>query len=135
MGRPLAKSNFGNTAGKIAVRVHNGTAVVNGFIIRQLGARRFVIGCFAGAAGDSAGAPLQLIRTLRTTSGAPVAGQCIITATPFGGSSTNVRSLMMAKLVLVTGAVVIYRRAVAANAAGKATLAVLAGAVTNVNDA
>ena len=50
MGRPLNKRNFttaaaGATAGKNEIKVsfHNGTAVVEGTIIKQKGSKKFVV--------------------------------------------------------------------------------------------
>jgi hypothetical protein len=135
MGRPIAKKNFGNTAGKIAVAFHNGTAVVDGYIIKQLGSKRFLIGGFAGAAGDSAGDAVALPCALRQTAGAPEAGEFTITATPHGGAATNVKSISTFRVGLVGDASAKYKLGVASAAAGEATLAVLTEAVTNVNDA
>jgi hypothetical protein len=44
MGRPLNKRFFGANAGNnIKVQFHNGTASVNGYIVKQTGTRRFKV--------------------------------------------------------------------------------------------
>jgi len=44
MGRPLNKKYFGaNAKNNIKVQFHNGTASVNGYIVKQLGSRRFKV--------------------------------------------------------------------------------------------
>ncbi len=49
MGRPLNKSHFGNADGKLAVQYFDGNSVVTGYIVSQLGSKRFVV-----ASDDSA---------------------------------------------------------------------------------
>jgi uncharacterized protein YjdB len=43
MGRPINNSNFGAQPGKIRVRFHNGTSVVTGYIVKQLGAVKYLV--------------------------------------------------------------------------------------------
>lgn len=133
MGRPIANKNFGNLADKIQVSYHNGTDVSTGYIIKQLGSKKFLIGGFAGAKAAT-GAAATYVCALRQTAGAPAAGECIITATPFGGALTNVKSISTFRVLFVDDVACKYKLAVAAAAAGEATLTVLAAPVTNAND-
>jgi hypothetical protein len=44
MGRPLNKRNFGaNSGNNIKVQFHNGTASVNGYIVKQTGSKKFKV--------------------------------------------------------------------------------------------
>lgn len=40
---PLRNTLFGNASGKIAVKYHNGSSVVNGYIVKQTGTRSFIV--------------------------------------------------------------------------------------------
>lgn len=133
MGRPLNNKNFGNAIGKIAVSYHNGTDVSTGYIIKQLGSKKFLIGGFAGAKAAT-GAAAQYVCVLKQTAGAPAAGECIITCTPHGGALTNVKSLSTFRALLVGDTSVKYKLGVASAVAGEGTLTALAAAVTNAND-
>jgi hypothetical protein len=135
MGRPIAKKNFGNTAGKIAVTFHNGTAVVDGYIIKQLGSKRFLVGGFAGAGGDSLGDPVTAICTLAQATGALTTGQCAIAITPHGGAATRAKSISTFRVTAINGTSFKYKLGVASAAAGEATVAVLAAPVDTTNDA
>lgn len=42
MGRPINRSNFGPEENKIAIKFHNGSSVVTGHIIKQMGSRTFL---------------------------------------------------------------------------------------------
>jgi hypothetical protein len=119
MGRPIAKKNFGNTAGKIAVTFHNGTAVVDGYIIKQLGSKRFLVGGFA----------------LAQATGALTTGQCAIAITPHGGAATRAKSISTFRVTAINGTSFKYKLGVASAAAGEATVAVLAAPVDTTNDA
>jgi hypothetical protein len=40
---PLHPRNFGSDATKISIRFYNGTSLVDGYIVKQLGTRRFIV--------------------------------------------------------------------------------------------
>lgn len=40
---PVSKVHFGEAEGQIAVKFHNGTAVVSGYIVKQVGSVRYVV--------------------------------------------------------------------------------------------
>jgi hypothetical protein len=127
MGRPISNRLFGNTAGKIAVTFHNGTAVVDGFIIKQTGSRRFLVGGFAGAAGD--GAAMTMVCNLAQTDDALTTGQCAISVTPHGGAAARAKSISTFRVLTVAGVSLRYKLGVASAAAGEGTVAVLAAPV------
>lgn len=86
MGRPLNKRNFGADANpNLRVRFHNGTASVNGAIVRQKGSKKFV--CV-----DSAGT--QAVCTLVEVADASLtAGQMTITVQNDAGTDLFVRKI------------------------------------------
>ncbi len=88
MPRPINDRNFGNAANlSIKVRYHNGTSVTTGYIVKQLGTRRFRVTSNGTTTFDV---------TLAQTTGAATtlaAGLCSIVIVPHGGSSENVMRL------------------------------------------
>ena len=104
MGRPLNKRFFGTpTAGgnEIKVQFHNGTGSVNGWIVKQLGSKKFrctdgtaVKDCFlvdkSAADGD--------------TPAAVTAGEMTITVKDDGGTARQVTKIAGRKVTLDTGA-------------------------------
>jgi hypothetical protein len=43
MGRPTNKKNFGSGNDRLSIRFHNGTALVNGFVVKQTGTNTFIV--------------------------------------------------------------------------------------------
>lgn len=43
MGRPLSSNFFGAEDGKVAIKFHNGTSVVTGYVVRQVGSTRYEV--------------------------------------------------------------------------------------------
>lgn len=78
MGRPLNKRNFGADANNnLRVRFHNGTASVNGVIVKQKGSKKFVCvdkdgneaTCVLTAAADNALTAGQMSITVKNDAG------------------------------------------------------------------
>jgi hypothetical protein len=51
--KPISNVNFGNVAGKIKMSYHNGTTVVDGYIVKQIGTGRFVCAPLANSTTQS----------------------------------------------------------------------------------
>jgi hypothetical protein len=51
--KPISNQNFGNMSGKIKMTYHNGTAVVDGYIVKQTGTSRFVVAPLANSTVQS----------------------------------------------------------------------------------
>ena len=102
MGRPLNKKYFGTTANdNIRVRFHNGTASVDGAIVRQRGSKRFV--CV-----DSAGTT-AVCRLVNKADGSLAAGELSIKTKADDGTLGYVIKISSKELTAVdTAGVVLY---------------------------
>lgn len=90
MGRPINNSNFGAEPGKIRVRFHNGTAVVTGYIVKQLGPVKYLV----TADGTNMFTVDLVVTTAQATSLA--AGQATIQITDASSTVRYVSKLMSA---------------------------------------
>jgi hypothetical protein len=98
MGRPLNKRYFGTpTAGgnEIKVQFHNGTASVNGWIVKQLGSKKFR--CTDGTETEDC-------VLVDKASAAVAAGEMTITVKDDGGTARQVTKIAGRKVTLDTGA-------------------------------
>jgi hypothetical protein len=98
MGRPLNKRYFGTpTAGgnEIKVQFHNGTGSVNGWIVKQLGSKKFR--CTDGTATEDC-------VLVDKASAAVAAGEMTITVKDDGGTARQVTKIAGRKVTLDTGA-------------------------------
>lgn len=102
MGRPLHKRNFGAagvgpTAGgnEIKVQFHNGTASANGWIVKQLGSKKFR--CTDGTNTEDC-------VLVDKASAAIAAGEMTITVKDDGGTARQVTKIAGRKVTLDTGA-------------------------------
>jgi len=108
MGRPLNKRFFGTpTAGgsEIKVQFHNGTASVNGWIVKQLGSKKFrctdgtaVKDCFLVDKSAADG----------STPAAVTAGEMTITVKDDAGALKQVTKISGKKVTLDTGATIAW---------------------------
>jgi hypothetical protein len=97
MGRPLNKRYFGPpTAGgdEIKVQFHNGTGSVNGWIVKQLGSKKFR--CTDGTATEDC-------FLVDKASAAVAAGEMTITVKDDGGTARQVTKIAGRKVTLDTG--------------------------------
>jgi hypothetical protein len=103
MGHPLPPQNFGSEPGAIQVHFHNGASAVTGYIVKQLGSRRFV--CTTD--GNS-----TFICDLADTTGSAAsltAGLCTIPLVPPGGGPTQyVRAIQGTLLTTTDGNQYLY---------------------------
>ena len=108
MGRPLNKKFFGTpTAGgsEIKVQFHNGTASVNGWIVKQLGSKKFrctdgtaVKDCFLVDKSAADG----------STPAAVTAGEMTITVSDYDGALKQVTKISGKKVTIDTGETVAW---------------------------
>lgn len=80
---PVSKVHFGEAEGQIAVKFHNGTAAVTGYIVKQIGSTRYVV---------SADGETNYTCTLASTTSAAttlVAGKMTIEIVPHGGGAAQ----------------------------------------------
>ena len=97
MGRPLNKRYFGTpTAGgdEIKVQFHNGTGSVNGWIVKQLGSKKFR--CTDGTATEDC-------FLVDKATGDVDAGEMTITVKDDGGTARQVTKIAGRKVTLDTG--------------------------------
>ena len=98
MGRPINKRFFGPpTAGgdEIKVQFHNGTGSVNGWIVKQLGSKKFR--CTDGTATEDC-------VLVDKASGSVAAGEMTITVLDDGATPRQVTKIAGRKVTLDTGA-------------------------------
>ena len=98
MGRPLNKRYFGEpTAGgnEIKVQFHNGTASANGWIVKQLGSKKFRC---------TDGTNTKDCVLVDKASAAIAAGEMTITVKDDGGTARQVTKIAGRKVTLDTGA-------------------------------
>lgn len=108
MGRPINKKHFGPGAGKYAIKFYDGSSVVTGTIVKQVGSKKFKV-----QKSDGTGAKIctlaqdanQLALLISGTAhaGFSRANLCTIEATPFGGGVENVKSISTFRLVTIQG--------------------------------
>lgn len=106
MGRPLHKRNFGAagvgpTAGgnEIKVQFHNGTASANGWIVKQLGSKKFR--CTDGTNTE------DCVLVDKAT-GDILAGEMSIVVKDDGGTARQVTKISGRKVTLDTGATIAW---------------------------
>jgi hypothetical protein len=87
MGRPLSNAFFGAEDGKIAIQFHNGTSVVTGYIVKQMGSTRYQV--------TVDGTTMFVVSLAQTTDEAEtlVAGMATIVATLADDSEVFVKNL------------------------------------------
>lgn len=102
MGRPLNKRYFGPpTAGgnEIKVQFHNGTASVNGWIVKQKGSKRFLC---------SDGTVSKVCKLSTKASADLLAGEMSITVKNDAGSIFQVTKVSAKKVTLENGTVIAW---------------------------
>lgn len=117
--RPLTSKFFGNNKNKLAVKFHDGSSLVTGYIVKQLGNVRFLI------QKDSTQAIRQLAQTAAEV--AAVTGGdtklCVMEFTPFGSTTPiAVRGITSKVLIGHDGNRYSYVPGIAAANAAQATL-------------
>ena len=118
--RPLNNKHFGPEVGKIAVKFHNGTSVVTGYVVRQTGTKRFVC---------ATSADVSFIVTLAESVAAATTltpGFCTIEATAFGASSVEHVTAIQANLIVTAEGNHYTWKLGTADVAGQAGIAVVA---------
>jgi hypothetical protein len=121
---PLNNFQFGRATGRIAVIFHNGSAVVTGYVTKQIGTKKFVVSLGALTRTCVLAQTSGELAVLTGTTNLAVNVFCTIQITPFGGSVENVSSITDVRAITIQGSSVSYNLGVTANAAGKGTIAV-----------
>lgn len=140
MGRPINNKNFGNGAGKLAIKFYDGSAVVEGKIVSQIGSRKFKV-----TKADGSGGKIVRLATTASELTALTAGTGAdsalrpdlgtIEVAIFGGATENVKSLMSKRLVTLQGTSVKFALGVAGAATGDGTIGAVADAALSVANA
>ncbi len=98
MGRPIKKSNFGSNG--IRVSFHNGTSVVTGYIVKQLGSRRFKV---------TDGTTTMICILASTLSSAQILTKGLCTIQVVSGQTTSyVKTLNSRQAITMTGEKLIW---------------------------
>lgn len=91
MGRPLPKKYFGADAGNdIKVQFHNGSASVNGYIVKQVGSKRFKVRAY--------GVATPIFTCTLVDSGSLTAGQMSISVKNDAGTVVRVTKIAARKV-------------------------------------
>ena len=82
--KPASKTNFGPESGKIQINYHNGTSAVTGYIVKQLGSKKYRV--------TTNGTDTFDVELAQTTAEATTltAGKATIVLTPHGGGTKYV---------------------------------------------
>jgi hypothetical protein len=116
MPRPLNDRNFGNAADtSIKIRYHNGSASVVGYIVKQLGTKRFRVTTNGTATFD-----VELAQNT-SLAGTLTAGYATIRVTPHGGSTENIMKLTAKTAFTTQGSKVAWQYA-ASSLAGQGVI-------------
>lgn len=96
MGRPLEKRLFGNTSGtgqqiQVSAYVEGGSSAVNGYIVKQVGSKRFKV---TTAQGTS---------ICKLVTGAPAAGEMRITLTDSASGTYFAQKISGRKVTVTAG--------------------------------
>ncbi len=132
---PINNKNFGANVGRLAVKFYNGSSVVTGWVLAQVGLARykvtdgtttkFVVLCQntddTNALTNGAGPNAANRANLGT-----------IEITPFGGSTENVKKLTAKQAVTIQGSFVTWALGVSATVAGQGTVTLVANAAPTV---
>lgn len=136
--RPINKRNFGATAGRLAVRFHDGSSVRTGWVLAQVGTTRYKVTDGTTTKFASLCQTTDQVTALLNGTG-PAASMrpnlCTITITPHGGSAENVRKLTQNQAFTVQGSFITWKLGVASNAAGQGTIETFANAAPTVANA
>lgn len=99
MGRPISSNYFGAGVGKVAITFHNGTSVVNGYILRQSGTRQYV------ATVDGVTGFVVHLASTTAVATALTAGMATIKMVDSSGTTKYVQKLMGTTCIDTTGVV------------------------------
>ena len=135
---PINKTNFGAKAGKLAVTFYNGSSVITGWVLAQVGTLRYkvtdgtnvVIATLCQNAND--------LTALLSGTGPNAANQgslCTIQLTPYGGSVEHVSKLNSVTAVTLEGSHVTWALGVTATAAGAGTIGLVVDSAPTVANA
>jgi hypothetical protein len=95
---PVSNVDFGNEAGKIKIRFHNGTSIGYGYIVKQLSIYKFIV--------SSDGVTQYVCKLAKA--GNPVAGELVIDIFPVvngveSGTAQHVKKLLSKRATTIEG--------------------------------
>lgn len=125
---PVNKRNFGAKAGKLAVKFHDGSSVKTGWIVAQVGTKRYKV------TNGSVTKICTLAQTLAEVTALATGPNnlCTIEITPFGGSVENVMKLNSVTAQTVQGKILRWAIGVTASVTGQGTIAITANSAPTV---
>lgn len=105
MGRPLSAAFFGSEEGKIAIQFHDGSSVVTGYIVRQMGSTRYEV--------TQDGDTMFVVELAQTTAEAEdlVEGMATITATTADDEAVFVKNLQNFTALTTEGLIINWNNA------------------------
>lgn len=135
---PIDKRNFGAKAGKLAVKFYDGSSVRTGWVLAQVGTLKYKVTDgtttkFARLAQTST--ELTALTAGTGPDSALRASLCTIECTPFGGSTENVKKLMMARAITIQGSSFSWKLGTSATATGQGDITLRANVAPTVANA
>jgi hypothetical protein len=127
---PVNKRNFGAKAGKLAVKFHDGSSVKTGWIVAQVGTKRYKV------TDGTTTKIVTLAQTLAEVTALSTGPNtlCTIEITPFGGAVENVLKLDSVRAHTIQGSHVKWALGVTATAAGAGTVALRANSAPSLTN-
>lgn len=137
---PINKISFGAGVAKLAIKFYDGSSVVTGYVVKQVGSTKFSV-------SNMSGSVTKIVRLARTTSeltalsagtgddAALRADLGTIEIAVFGGSTENVLQLFSKRAATVQGSSVTYTLGTAGDAAGEGTIGAIANSAPTVANA
>lgn len=134
---PINNKNFGAGAGKLNVKFYDGSTVVTGIIVKQMGSTKYRVTKADGTGG-------KIVRLAQTTdeltaltagtgpAAALRAQLATIEVAIYGGATENVKKLTANHAITLQGSKVTYKRGVAATVAGQGDLTVVVNSAPTV---
>jgi hypothetical protein len=109
--KPISNVNFGNTSGAIKMTYNDGTSVVDGFVVKQIGSARFVCAPVANAAAQTT----VLLAQTTAVASALTEGYGTIKGSTFGSNAVQyVSTIHSATCVTTEGLSFVWNRGPAA---------------------
>lgn len=119
---PINSKNFGRNTGKIAIKFFDGSSVVTGSVVKQLGSSTFAVHRGLVNRTVRLAQTNADLTTLNNSTNLAVNIFGTIEVTPYGGSVENVKKITSALLYTIQGSKCAYKVNVAATVVGQGTI-------------
>lgn len=137
---PINNKNFGAGAGKLNIKFYDGSSVVTGIVVKQLGTTKYSVTKANGTGGKIVRLAQSTDELTALTAGTGPAASLradlgTIEVAIYGGGTENAKKVMMNTVTTLQGTTVTYVRGTAATAAGQGTIAAVVNSAPTVANA